>query len=170
MAASCWALRSEAQCRHLECQRDFWFQVFQSAEERCLERASWCVFVLVIREYSCVLLHLMACRVVQGVPFSVSGTVDLLALFRCISCRFKFTTDVTDPSNMVGVRKICLFALALQCGCEAETCSCGCRGLLVEYLLPGRCAFHHITSLHLDPGIQRDLNISYQMPSGSFLQ
>jgi hypothetical protein len=37
----------------------------------------------------------------QGVPFSVSGTVDLLALFRCISCRFKFTTDVTKPSKMV---------------------------------------------------------------------
>ena len=39
--------------------------------------------------------------IVQGVPFSVSGTVDLLALFRCISCRFKFTTDVTKPSIMV---------------------------------------------------------------------
>ena len=35
----------------------------------------------------------------------MSGTVDLLALFRCISCRFKFTTDVTDPSNMVGGRQ-----------------------------------------------------------------
>ncbi|KAK9909752.1 hypothetical protein WJX75_006919 [Coccomyxa subellipsoidea] len=42
----------------------------------------------------------------QGVPFSVSGTVDLLALFRCISCRFKFTTDVTDPSNMGVVGRV----------------------------------------------------------------
>ncbi|CAL8467791.1 g7329 [Coccomyxa elongata] len=42
----------------------------------------------------------------QGVPFSVSGTVDLLALFRCISCRFKFTTDVTDPNNMGVVGRV----------------------------------------------------------------
>ena len=50
----------------------------------------------------CCCIQLSRCDL-QGVPFSVSGTVDLLALFRCISCRFKFTTDVTDPSNMVSV-------------------------------------------------------------------
>ncbi|KAK9835194.1 hypothetical protein WJX81_005064 [Elliptochloris bilobata] len=31
----------------------------------------------------------------QGLPYSVSGSGDLLALFRCISCRYKFSTDVT---------------------------------------------------------------------------
>ena len=31
----------------------------------------------------------------QGLPFCVNGTADLLALFRCISCKYKFTTDTT---------------------------------------------------------------------------
>ena len=37
----------------------------------------------------------MACS--QGLPFCVAGTGDLLALFRCISCRYCFGTDVGAP-------------------------------------------------------------------------
>jgi hypothetical protein len=33
----------------------------------------------------------------QGLPFCVAGTGDLLALFRCISCRYCFGTDVAAP-------------------------------------------------------------------------
>ena len=37
-----------------------------------------------------------ACEV-QGLPFCVAGIGDLLALFRCISCRYCFGTDATKP-------------------------------------------------------------------------
>lgn len=29
----------------------------------------------------------------QGLPYSINGVGDLLALFRCISCKYKFATD-----------------------------------------------------------------------------
>ena len=48
----------------------------------------------------------------------MSGTVDLLALFRCISCRFKFTTDVTKPNNMVRQRNACQLPVGL---CKAAS-------------------------------------------------
>lgn len=36
----------------------------------------------------------------QGLPFAINGVGDLLALFRCISCKYKFSTDVTKHSSM----------------------------------------------------------------------
>ena len=33
----------------------------------------------------------------QGQPYCAAGVVDLLALFRCISCRYCFSTDLTKP-------------------------------------------------------------------------
>lgn len=36
----------------------------------------------------------------QGLPFCVAGMGDLLALFRCISCRFAFGTDVARPTSL----------------------------------------------------------------------
>ena len=36
----------------------------------------------------------------QGMPFCVAGMGDLLALFRCISCRFAFGTDVLRPTSL----------------------------------------------------------------------
>lgn len=36
----------------------------------------------------------------QGLPYSINGVGDLLALFRCISCKYKFSTDVTKPQQM----------------------------------------------------------------------
>lgn len=33
----------------------------------------------------------------QGLPFCVAGIGDLLALFRCVSCRYCFGTDPTKP-------------------------------------------------------------------------
>lgn len=37
-----------------------------------------------------------------GLPFSISGVGDLLALFRCVSCRYRFTTDTSKP-HLMGV-------------------------------------------------------------------
>ncbi|KAK9807511.1 hypothetical protein WJX72_001214 [[Myrmecia] bisecta] len=36
----------------------------------------------------------------KGLPFCVAGVGDLLALFRCISCRFCFGTDVHNPHTL----------------------------------------------------------------------
>jgi len=47
------------------------------------------------------LAHRVAARA-QGLPFSVSGCGDLLALFRCISCRYKFSTDMTKLNTVRG--------------------------------------------------------------------
>lgn len=38
--------------------------------------------------------------VTKGMPFCVAGTGDLLALFRCISCRFTFGTDINKPEEL----------------------------------------------------------------------
>ncbi|GAB4817190.1 hypothetical protein N2152v2_004236 [Parachlorella kessleri] len=42
----------------------------------------------------------------QGLPYSISGTGDLLALFRCISCKYKFSTDLTKPQLMGAVGRV----------------------------------------------------------------
>ncbi|KAL3162881.1 hypothetical protein ABBQ32_009330 [Trebouxia sp. C0010 RCD-2024] len=42
----------------------------------------------------------------QGVPFAVAGCADLLALFRCVSCRFKFGTDTAKPALMGAVGRV----------------------------------------------------------------
>lgn len=42
----------------------------------------------------------------QGLSFSVNGTADLLALFRCISCKYKFSTDTTKPRMMGPVGRV----------------------------------------------------------------
>lgn len=36
----------------------------------------------------------------QGLPYSVVGSGDLLALFRCVSCRYRFSTDILRPQLM----------------------------------------------------------------------
>ncbi|KAF5834819.1 hypothetical protein DUNSADRAFT_8402 [Dunaliella salina] len=36
----------------------------------------------------------------QGLPFALSGVGDLLALFRCVSVRYRFATDVNKPALM----------------------------------------------------------------------
>ena len=36
----------------------------------------------------------------QGLPYSINGVGDLLALFRCISCKYKFSTDSSKPQQM----------------------------------------------------------------------
>lgn len=35
--------------------------------------------------------------IVQGQPYCAAGVIDLLALFRCISCRYCFSTDLAKP-------------------------------------------------------------------------
>ena len=36
----------------------------------------------------------------QGLPYSINGAGDLLALFRCISCKYKFGTMLSKPQQM----------------------------------------------------------------------
>ncbi|GMH39305.1 hypothetical protein BSKO_07203 [Bryopsis sp. KO-2023] len=54
--------------------------------------------------------------VTQGLPFSISGVGDLLALFRCISCKYRFSTDGSKPETMGAVGRA--FA-----ECQVEMCS-----------------------------------------------
>jgi hypothetical protein len=42
----------------------------------------------------------------QGMPFSINGCGDLLALFRCISCKYKFSTDTTKTWIMGPVGRV----------------------------------------------------------------
>lgn len=42
----------------------------------------------------------------QGLPFAVAGVGDLLALFRCVSCRYRFSTDVMKPSLMGAIGRV----------------------------------------------------------------
>ena len=66
-------------------------------------------------------------NMLQGQPYCAAGVVDLLALFRCISCRYCFSTDLTKP-ELLGApgrvftsRQVACFSLllaALICGCS----------------------------------------------------
>ena len=42
----------------------------------------------------------------QGLPFCVAGMGDLLALFRCISCRFAFGTNVARPTSLGALGRV----------------------------------------------------------------
>ncbi|KAF8067127.1 NLP6 [Scenedesmus sp. PABB004] len=42
----------------------------------------------------------------QGLPFAIAGVGDLLALFRCVSCRYRFSTDVTRPGLMGAIGRV----------------------------------------------------------------
>ena len=42
----------------------------------------------------------------QGLPYSINGVGDLLALFRCISCKYKFATDASKPQQMGAVGRV----------------------------------------------------------------
>lgn len=42
-------------------------------------------------------ISLPCSRLPQGLPFCIIGAGDLLALFRCISCKYKYSTDTTKP-------------------------------------------------------------------------
>eukprot|EP00210_Caulerpa_lentillifera_P000873 g844.t1 len=42
----------------------------------------------------------------QGLPYAVAGVGDLLALFRCISCRFSFSTDVMQPRLLGAIGRV----------------------------------------------------------------
>lgn len=42
----------------------------------------------------------------QGLPFAVAGVGDLLALFRCVSVRYRFSTDVMKPSLMGAIGRV----------------------------------------------------------------
>ncbi len=42
----------------------------------------------------------------QGLPFAVVGVGDLLALFRCVSVRYRFSTDITRPALMGAIGRV----------------------------------------------------------------
>jgi len=42
----------------------------------------------------------------HGLPYAVAGVGDLLALFRCISCRFSFSTDVMQPCSLGAIGRV----------------------------------------------------------------
>jgi hypothetical protein len=44
----------------------------------------------------------------QGLPFSIAGVGDLLALFRCVSCRYRFSTDVMKPALQGAIGRVYL--------------------------------------------------------------
>jgi hypothetical protein len=48
----------------------------------------------------------MGCTFVQGLPFAIAGVGDLLALFRCVSCRYRFSTDATRPALMGAIGRV----------------------------------------------------------------
>lgn len=45
-------------------------------------------------------------QLLQGLPFSIAGVGDLLALFRCVSCRYRFSTDMTKPALMGAIGRV----------------------------------------------------------------
>lgn len=53
-----------------------------------------------IRDFLQPSLHRTAHVAAQGLPFCVAGTGDLLALFRCISCRYCFGTNLREPAML----------------------------------------------------------------------
>ncbi|KIZ07573.1 hypothetical protein MNEG_0388 [Monoraphidium neglectum] len=52
----------------------------------------------------------------QGLPFAVAGVGDLLALFRCVSCRYRFSTDTSKPALMGAIGRV-------YASCEPEMCN-----------------------------------------------
>ena len=42
----------------------------------------------------------------KGLPFAVAGVGDLLALFRCVSCRYRFATDAMKPALMGAIGRV----------------------------------------------------------------
>jgi hypothetical protein len=49
------------------------------------------------------------CCLVQNLPFCVAGVGDMLALFRCISCRYCFGTDIEKPALLGAPGRVLLF-------------------------------------------------------------
>ncbi len=42
----------------------------------------------------------------QGLPFAIAGVGDLLALFRCVSCRYRFAADASRPALMGAIGRV----------------------------------------------------------------
>jgi len=52
----------------------------------------------------------------QGLPYAVAGVGDLLALFRCISCRFSFSTDIMQPRLLGAIGRVYTTSEPEVCG------------------------------------------------------
>ncbi len=68
----------------------------------------------------------------QGVPFSVAGCADLLALFRCVSCRYKFGTDTSKPVLMVSWLLAALISSDRPMSLHAMTYTGGCWACVLD--------------------------------------
>ena len=88
----------------------------------------------------------------KGMPFCVAGFGDLLALFRCISCRFSFGIDPTLPDQLGAPGRVFTSALPeLSCNvqqysrdrylrlAEAEQCNVQSSLLLPIFIMHDRC-------------------------------
>ncbi|KAK9816844.1 hypothetical protein WJX72_005826 [[Myrmecia] bisecta] len=87
----------------------------------------------------------------KGVPFCVNGSEEMLALFRCISCRYQFSTDIRQlrllgaPGRvfLTGKPEMCedvqqLDASVYRRLSEARACSVRSTLLLPLYASPRR--------------------------------
>lgn len=52
----------------------------------------------------------------KGLPYAVAGVGDLLALFRCISCRFSFSTDIMQPRLLGAIGRVYTTSEPEVCG------------------------------------------------------
>jgi hypothetical protein len=58
-------------------------------------------------------------KTTKGLPFAVAGVGDLLALFRCVSCRYRFATDAMKPALMGAIGRV-------YTTCEVRFVCCVC--------------------------------------------
>lgn len=86
-----------------------------------------------------------------GLPFSISGVGDLLALFRCVSCRYRFSTDTSKPHLMGVIGRVYSSGQPELCydvqlydrsvylrAAEAQRCSVHSTIVTPVYLTPAR--------------------------------
>ena len=74
---------------------------------------------------------MFVCLWLQGLPYAVAGVGDLLALFRCISCRFSFSTDIMQPRLLGAIGRVyttsevTLVALSTRLSMAMLSCAAG---------------------------------------------
>ena len=55
----------------------------------------------------------------QGLPYSLAGPGDMLALFRCLSCKYAFSADIKQlsllgaPGRVFLTKEVCTFSCCI---------------------------------------------------------
>ena len=57
----------------------------------------------------------------QGLPFAVAGVGDLIALFRCISCRYNFSTTTNAPDLLGAPGRVFATGEVRELRCKLST-------------------------------------------------